>query len=153
MFGEFSCLFHGNNFFCALPHCARLALLACFGLGLRSPEKREKMAPVIQGISMQANCLRSQPCFWKIWSFHVNKIKLFRQVFQQNGKLPPSKIPGGPGTLPIMACKGRLPPKVVPFRFQLYERVGRSVGSIWNGLHLPQVDFVRRTLARRSERT
>ena len=109
VFGEFSCLFHGNNFFCAFPHCACLALLARFALGLRSPEKREKIAPVMQGISVQANCLPSQPCFWKIWSFHVNKIKLFRQVFQQNGKLPPSKIPGGPGGTPYNGLYGKAP--------------------------------------------
>ena len=108
MFGEFSCLFHGNNFFCALPHCACPALLACFALGLRSPEKREKIAPVMQGISMQANCLRS------------NKMANYLPV-----KSPEDRV-----VLPIMACAGRLPPKVVPFRFQLYERVGRSVGSI-----------------------
>jgi len=54
VFGEFSCLFHGNNFFCAFPQCACLALLARFALGLRSPEKREKRTPVMQGISMLA---------------------------------------------------------------------------------------------------
>ena len=47
VFGEFSCLFDGNNFFFAFPHCACLALLARFALGLRSPEKREKIAPVM----------------------------------------------------------------------------------------------------------